>query len=79
MIEQNVMLSDIEIGERLRAARELVGITQAAAANSIDVARTTIVAVEQGRRRIRMEELQRLASLYGTSANNILRREAGSF
>ena len=79
MIEQNVMLSDIEIGERLRAARELVGITQAAAANSIDVARTTIVAVEQGRRRIRMEELQQLASLYGTSANNILRREAVHF
>ncbi|MDP3378384.1 MAG: XRE family transcriptional regulator, partial [Brevundimonas sp.] len=50
--------------------------TQAGAATAIDVARTTIVAIEQGQRRARLDELQRLATLYGTTLNGLLRREA---
>lgn len=69
-------LGDAEIGERLRLAREGAKITQAQAADVIGAARTTIVAIEQGKRRIQMEELQKLATVYGTSANAILRREA---
>jgi Zn-dependent peptidase ImmA (M78 family) len=69
-------LPDTEIGERLRIARESAKLTQAAAAKAIKVARTTIVAIEQGQRRVRMDELQKLAATYGTSANAILRREA---
>ena len=65
-----------EIGERLRLAREVENITQAAAAAAISVARTTIVALEQGERRVRMGELQKLAQLYKTSVNALLRREA---
>jgi len=79
MIDTNDKLSDAEIGERLRLARESSKLTQAAAADAIAVARTTIVAIEQGQRRIRMEELQKLATIYGTSANAILRREAVHF
>lgn len=69
-------LSSEGVGERLRLAREAVGITQAAAASSISVARTTLVAIEQGHRRARLDELQRLATLYGQSLNGLLRREA---
>lgn len=69
-------LPDAEIGERLRIARESAKVTQAAAAKAVDVARTTIVAIEQGQRRVRLDELQKLAVLYDTSANAILRREA---
>lgn len=69
-------LSDAEIGERLRIARESAKVTQASAAKEIDAARTTITAIEQGQRRARMEELQKLAVLYGTSVNGLLRREA---
>jgi Zn-dependent peptidase ImmA (M78 family) len=65
-----------EVGERLRVAREGAKITQAAAAGALDVARTTLVAIEQGQRRVRLDELQRLAGLYGTSVNALLRREA---
>jgi Zn-dependent peptidase ImmA (M78 family)/DNA-binding XRE family transcriptional regulator len=65
-----------EAGERLRIAREGAKITQADAATAIGVARTTIVAIEQGQRRARMRELQQLAKLYGTSVNALLRREA---
>lgn len=69
-------LSDAEIGERLRVARESAKVTQAAAAKAVELARTTIVAMEQGQRRVRLDELQKLAALYDTSANAILRREA---
>src|SRR5262245_8399422 len=65
-----------EIGERLRLARESANITQADAAEEIKVARTTIVAMEQGQRRIRAIELQRLAKLYRTSVNALMRRES---
>jgi Zn-dependent peptidase ImmA (M78 family)/DNA-binding XRE family transcriptional regulator len=65
-----------ETGERLRLARESAKMTQAAAAQAIGVARTTIVAMEQGERRARTSELQQLAKLYGTSVNAVLRRES---
>jgi len=65
-----------DVGERLRLARESAGVTQADAAASIDIARTTLVAIEQGQRRVRMNELQLLARRYGTTVNALLRQEA---
>ena len=76
MTENAERLSDVEIGERLRLAREIAKLTQEEVAAIIDAARTTIVAIEQGKRRVRIDELQKLAAAYGTSANTILRREA---
>ena len=69
-------LTDRAIGQRLRVAREVARLRQADAAESIRIARTTLVAIEQGRRRVRTRELQELANLYGTSANAIVRRDA---
>ena len=69
-------LTDTEVGDRLRLAREAAKLTQADAAKLIGAARTTVVAIEQGKRRVQMDELQKLAAAYHTSANAILRREA---
>lgn len=69
-------LTDAEIGERLRLARENAKLTQAEAAAIAGVVRTTLVAIEQGKRRVHMGELQKLATAYRTSANALLRREA---
>src|SRR5437868_11338652 len=69
-------VSSDELGERLRSARESARVTQAGAADAIKVARTTVVAIEQGQRRIRIHELQKLASLYNVSVNALLRQEA---
>ena len=68
-------IAPAEVGDRLQKAREAAKIRQAAAANAIGVVRTTLVAIEQGQRRIRINELQQLARLYGTSVNALLRRE----
>jgi len=69
-------MSPEHVGERLRIAREKANFTQEDAAQEIDVARTTLVAIEQGHRRARIGEVQRLAKAYGTSVNALLREEA---
>lgn len=76
MSVQSDKLDDTAIGERLRLAREAAKITQAQAAEVINAARTTIVAMEKGQRRVRIDELQKLAQAYGTSGNALLRHEA---
>jgi Zn-dependent peptidase ImmA (M78 family) len=69
-------LTTVEVGDRLRVARESAKVTQAAAAEALQVARTTVVAIEQGQRKPRLEELQKFAALYAVSVNSLLRREA---
>ena len=69
-------MSPEDVGERLRIAREKANLTQEDAAKAIDVARTTLVAIEQGQRRARIGEVQKLAKAYGTSVNALLRQEA---
>ncbi len=76
MTLSNAKLTDRAIGQRLRVARKVAQLTQAEAAEAIQIARTTLIAIEQGRRQIRIRELQELAFRYGTSANAILRRDA---
>jgi Zn-dependent peptidase ImmA (M78 family)/DNA-binding XRE family transcriptional regulator len=68
--------SPAEVGERLRIARDAAKLTQAAAAAAAKMARTTLVAIEQGQRKLRMEELLRLTKLYGTSVNALFRQES---
>ena len=65
-----------EIGRRLRLARENVGIRQDDAAQFIGMSRPTLVSIEKGVRRVRIEELQVLTRHYGVSVNALLRREA---
>jgi Zn-dependent peptidase ImmA (M78 family) len=69
-------LTSEALGELLRNARENAKLTQAAAAQALNVARTTLVAIEQGQRRARIEELQKLAALYNVSLNVLLRQDS---
>jgi transcriptional regulator with XRE-family HTH domain len=69
-------ISSEELGERLRIEREAASLTQADAAAAVNVARTTLIAIEQGQRRVRMDELQKLAKRYGISVNSLFRQES---
>jgi Zn-dependent peptidase ImmA (M78 family)/DNA-binding XRE family transcriptional regulator len=69
-------LSDQELGERLRKARENAKLKQAEAAFKLGMARTTLISIEQGQRRARFEEVRQLARIYGISLNALLREEA---
>ncbi len=54
-----------EIGARLRAAREYVGLSQELVAQHLDVPRPAISAMERGTRKVSSVELKKLARLYG--------------
>ncbi len=66
-------ISPAELGNRLRVSRVRADLTQGQAANAIGLARTTLIAIEKGERRIRRDELINLASLYRASLNELLR------
>src|SRR5712671_2627865 len=69
-------LNPVELGERLRIARETANVTQEAGARAAGIARTTLVAIEKGQRGARIDELQALSRCYGVSVNSLLRHEA---
>ncbi len=60
------------LAELLQQARNKCGMTQADAAKAIDVARTTIVAIEKGERRLKPNELIKLARAYGRSVSDFV-------
>jgi Zn-dependent peptidase ImmA (M78 family)/DNA-binding XRE family transcriptional regulator len=64
------------LGARLKAARTMSRMTQEAAANALGMARTTLVAIEGGKRKVNLEELRAMAGLYGASEVDLI--DAGS-
>jgi Zn-dependent peptidase ImmA (M78 family) len=76
MTKENYELSQLELGERLRSARETANQTQDVAAKAAGLSRTTLVAIEKGQRAAKLMELQDLCRSYSVSVNSILRREA---
>lgn len=69
-------LDPVELGKRLRLARDETDLTQAHAASKADLSRTTLVAIEQGKRPVKDGELIALTDLYGVTLNQLLRQEA---
>jgi Zn-dependent peptidase ImmA (M78 family)/DNA-binding XRE family transcriptional regulator len=62
-----------KLGDLLQQARKKIGMTQADAAKVIDAARTTIVAIEKGERRLKSNELIQLARAYGRAISDFVR------
>ena len=52
------------LGERLREAREYVGLSQEAVAKTLGIPRPSVSSMESGKRKVSMIELQQLARLY---------------
>ena len=53
-----------EVGGRLRSARETLGLTQEDVAAALNLQRTSVIAMEAGKRNVTALELRRLARLY---------------
>jgi Zn-dependent peptidase ImmA (M78 family)/transcriptional regulator with XRE-family HTH domain len=62
------------LGGRLQGARKARGMTQQAVADEMEMARTTLVAIEKGERRLSPHELIRLAALYGRPVSDFVSR-----
>ena len=60
------------LGERLRSARKAAGFTQDAAAENLGYARTTVVAIEKGDRKVNAGEIIRFARLYGKEVSDLV-------
>ena len=74
MMQRNVLdeVGAAVLGRRLQDARQARGLTQQQVAEELGAARTTVTALEKGERRIRPEELVRLAELYGRRIGDLL-------
>lgn len=66
------MITQEELGKRLRGSRERAGYTQEEAGQSLGLDATAVAKMERGRRGVGALELKRLASLYGTSVEDLL-------
>lgn len=60
------------LGARLKSARTLNKLTQDAAAQKLGFARTTVVAIEAGKRQISAEEIRAFAELYNITEGELL-------
>jgi transcriptional regulator with XRE-family HTH domain len=59
-----------QLGERLRAAREYLKLSQDEVAQYLNVPRTALTNIESGQRRVDAIELKRLAELYRQPASH---------
>ena len=64
------------LGERLRRARSNANLTQDAAAAELGLARTTLVAIEKGQRRVKPDEIVKFTRLYGIQVGRLIAPEA---
>jgi DNA-binding XRE family transcriptional regulator len=62
-----------DLGRELQIARSKARLTQQEAADVINVARTTITAIEKGERRIKPAELIKLAQAYNRAVSDFVR------
>jgi transcriptional regulator with XRE-family HTH domain len=61
------------LGARLRAAREMAGLSQGQVAKKLGLHRPSVTEMEVGRRRVSSEELATLADLYQVEAAWLLK------
>jgi len=64
-----------QIASRLRAAREMAGLSQAQVAKILGLHRPSVSEMEAGRRRVSGEELAKLAEVYSVDMNWLMRAE----
>ena len=57
-------IEQIEVAQRLRSARETLGLTQEDVASALGIPRTSMIAMEAGKRNVTALEIRRLARLY---------------
>ena len=61
-----------ELAERLREAREYVGLSQDETATALGISRTAITLIESAGRKVEAVELGKLAKLYGQDVDWLL-------
>ena len=63
------------LGQKLKQARTARGLRQEDVAKKLGIVRTTLVAIEQGSRRVTAHELAEMSALYGRPVSEWLAEE----
>jgi transcriptional regulator with XRE-family HTH domain len=63
------------LAQRLREAREFVGLSQEEVATALGISRPAVTNIESGARKVEAVELDRLSALYGQSVEYLLNGE----
>jgi transcriptional regulator with XRE-family HTH domain len=63
----------VPIGNRIRVLRKAVGMSQERLAELLKVSRPTVSQIENGDRKVSAEELMKLADIFNTSTDSLLR------
>lgn len=66
------MLTQRDLGQRLKSAREAIGLTQQRVADQVELTRVVISQIESGHRAVSSLELMRLSRLYGRDMASFL-------
>ena len=66
------MLTQRNLGQRLKSAREAIGLTQQRVADQVELTRVAISQIESGYRAVSSLELMRLSRLYGQDMTSFL-------
>ena len=66
------MLTQRDLGQRLKSAREAIGLTQQRVADQVELTRVAISQIESGHRAVSSLELMRLSRLYGQDMASFL-------
>ncbi len=61
------------LGQRLTVTRKARGVTQEEAATHLGCSRPTLIAIEKGDRRVKPDEIVKLAAYYGRSVHELVR------
>ena len=67
------MLKQQGLGQRLKSAREAIGLTQQRVADQVELTRVAISQIESGHRAVSSLELRRLSRLYGRDMASFLK------
>ena len=66
------MTMDLNLSKRLKAAREYLQLSQEYVAKQMDIHRTSLVAIEAGKRKVSSDELKNFAEIYGWTVDELL-------
>lgn len=72
MTSENFDKARLELAERLRQAREYVGLSQDDVAAQLKLSRPVVSNLESGQRKVEAIELRRLAEMYGKTVEYFL-------
>ena len=68
----NIHMADKGLPARLKAARELSGLSQGQVAKMLEVRRPSISEIESGKRKVSASELARLAEIYDVKISYLI-------